>query len=38
MGTIETLFIAASIGAFVLFAAVVVWTDVTTRVVREGKK
>ena len=38
MTTIEVLFLAGSIAAMVLFAAVVAWTDVSTRDVRDGKK
>ncbi len=38
MTTIETLFLAGSIAAMLLFAVVVAWTDVSTRDVREGKR
>jgi hypothetical protein len=34
----ETMFVALATVMFLLFAAVVAWTDSSTREVREGKK
>ena len=38
MTAMESYYLIGAFAAFVAFAAVVVWADVTTRDVREGRK